>query len=142
MAVSVEEKIGLLGGVELFAAVAPDGLRQVAERCVEVAYPAGRWIVRQGEIGTGFFLIVAGRARVVRNDEVIGELGPGEFFGELSILDQQPRVAHVVAEEATACLALTSWDFEALLEAQPKLAIAILKGVARRLRKVDEQHRN
>lgn len=142
MALSVDEKVGLLGGVELFAAVGPDGLRQVAERCVEVEYPAGRWIVRQGEIGTGFFLIVAGRARVVRNDEVIGELGPGEFFGELSILDQQPRVAHVVANEQTACLALTSWDFEALLEAQPKVAIAILKGVARRLRKVDEEHYN
>jgi CRP-like cAMP-binding protein len=142
MALSVDDKVQLLGGVQLFAEVGPEGLRHVAERCVEVAYPAGRWIVRQGEVGTGFFLIVSGRARVVRNDELIGELGPGEFFGELSILDGQPRVAHVVADEPTACLALTSWDFEALIEAQPKLAIAILKGVARRLRDVDERLRN
>ncbi len=142
MALSVDEKVSLLRGARLFAEIGDDGLRTIAERAIEVSFPAGHWIVRQGEIGTGFFLVASGRVRVVHDDDILGTLGPGEFFGELSILDQQPRVAHVITEEPTACLARASWDFEALLESQPKLTIAILRGVARRLRDVDQQLRH
>ncbi len=105
-----------------------------------MSYPAGRWIVRQGEAGTGFFLLLRGRARVVRDDEVIAELGPGDFFGELSLLDQQPRIAHVVTSDATDYLAIASWDFDALLASQPSLTLALLRGVARRLRAADVPH--
>ena len=77
-----------------------------------------------------------------RDGEHLATLGPGDFFGELSLLDRQPRVATVTAEGPRICLAIASWDFEALLEEQPKLAIAILRGVARRLRDVTDQHRN
>ena len=66
-------------------------------------------------------------------------LGPGEFFGELSVLDGLPRVAQVVALEPTRCLALASWDFERLCSSSPTLALAILRGLAARLRSVTEQ---
>ena len=141
MALSREQKIELLQTVDLFAGVDPEVLGRVAEAAHEVSYPAERWIVRQGEVGTGFFLLLAGRARVVRDDELIAELGPGDFFGELSLLDQQPRTAHVVTREATDCLAIASWDFDALLESRPSLTLALLRGVARRLRAADVHHR-
>ena len=77
----------------------------MAAKATEIAFEAGRTIVRQGEVGTGFFLIASGQARVIRDGRTIAELGPGQFFGELSLLDQQPRIANVVAEYATS----TAW---------------------------------
>lgn len=135
-----DERISLLREVALFQGVSDDGLAAVAAKVTEVAFDPGRTIVRQGEVGTGFFLIASGKARVVRAGRTIAELGPGQFFGELSLLDQQPRIAHVIAETAVECLALASWDFEAILASQPGVALAILRGVARRLRAVSEEH--
>jgi CRP-like cAMP-binding protein len=142
MALSRDEKAELLRTVELFAGVDEESLAAIADKAVEVSFPPARWIVRQGEIGTGFFLLVAGRAKVVRDDEVLAEIGPGGFFGELSLLDQQPRVAHVITEEDTDCLAIASWDFDALLEAHPRIAIALLRGLARRARATTERARH
>jgi CRP/FNR family cyclic AMP-dependent transcriptional regulator len=142
MSLTTERKVPLLRDVALFDGIDPDGLAMIAERAVEVDFPDGRSIVRQGEIGTGFFLVTSGAARVVRDGTTIAECGPGDFFGELSLLDGGPRIASVVATAPTTCLALASWEFEALLESQPRLAIAILKGVARRLRNVSEEHRH
>jgi CRP-like cAMP-binding protein len=140
MAITTDRKIELLGTVALFDGIGSDGLAAVAEQAEEVDYAAGRSIVRQGEIGTGFFLITAGRTRVVRDGETLAELGPGEFFGELSLLDGEPRIAAVVSETPTTCLAIPSWKFDTLLEAQPRLAVALLRVVARRLRNVTEEH--
>ena len=134
--------MALLRDVELFRGVSDEGLASIAAKVTEISFDAGRTIVRQGEVGTGFFMIVAGRARVVRDGETLDHLGPGQFFGELSLLDHEPRIAAVTAEEPTACLALASWDFESILAAEPGVALAILRGVARRLRAVSEDHRH
>lgn len=142
MTLTSERRNQLLGTVGLFGGLSPEELAAVADRAVEVDFAEDRTIVRQGEVGTGFFLIATGLARVVRDGETIAELGPGDFFGELSLLDGEPRIAAVVTQTPTTCLAIASWDFEALLEAQPRLAILILKGVARRLRAVSEEHRH
>jgi CRP-like cAMP-binding protein len=80
--------------------------------------------------------------RVVRDGAVVARLGPGEFFGELSVLDRMPRNATVAAEMATSCLALASWDFEKVLLEEPALTLAILRGVAARLREVTESVRH
>ena len=142
MALTKKQKTELLGRVELFSAVGKRALGQVADLASEVEFAAGRYIVRQGEVGTGFFLIVGGRARAVRGGEVLARFGPGDFFGELSVLDGAPRVANVIADEQTACLGLASWDFTRLLEQNPKLMLAILREVARRLRAASEHHRH
>ena len=142
MTLTADDRATLIGACPLFRGLVPDDLAAVAAAAIEVDFPAERAIARQGEIGTGFFIVVSGRVRVVRDGVAVAHLGPGEFFGELSILDGGPRVAQVVTDEPTVCLAIASWDFEALLEEQPKLAIAILRGVARRLRDVTDQHRN
>ena len=137
-----DERMELLRGVQLFHGVSDEDLAMIAAKATEVSFDPGRTIVRQGEVGTGFFMIVAGTARVIRDGDTLSRLGPGEFFGELSLLDGQPRIANVVAEEPTTCLALASWDFEAILAAEPGVALAVLRGVARRLRSVSEDHRH
>ena len=142
MALTAREKAELLDRVDLFSGLGGVPLSTIADRAVEVEFPAGRAIVRQGEVGTGFFLIVSGGGRVTRDGRVIATLKPGDFFGELSLLDQSPRIATVTAIGPTVCLAIASWEFERLLEEHPRVAIAVLRGVARRLREVTDSHRS
>ena len=131
----------LLSGCPLFHGIDAHGLAMLAAKATTVEFPAGHVIARQGEIGTGFFVIVEGRVRVVRDGTVVAELGAGDFFGELSILARMPRSASVTTETPTTCLALASWDFDAVLLEQPALTLAILRGVAARLREVTESAR-
>lgn len=141
MTLTHDRRTELLAGCPLFQGVEGDHLAAVGDKATEVEYSTGRVIARQGEIGTGFFIVVDGRVKVVRDGEVLALLGPGEFFGELSVLDRLPRVAQVVADAPTRCLALASWDFEQVLLDHPALALAILRGLAGRLRSVTEHHR-
>jgi len=141
MKLTHDRRAELLGGCPLFHGIDANGLAMLAGKATTVEFPAGHVIARQGEIGTGFFVVVEGGVRVVRDGEVVAQLGPGDFFGELSILDRMPRNASVVAAAATTCLALASWDFDAVLLEQPALTLAILRGVAARLREVTESVR-
>ena len=134
MTLTQDRRATLLAAAPLFADVDGAGMERIAERAVEVEFAADRVIARQGEIGTGFFVIVSGGARVVRDGAVIARLGPGDFFGELSVLDGLPRVAQVLADGPTTCLALASWDFEAVVREHPAVALAVMRGLARRLR--------
>ena len=141
MTLTQSRRVEMIARCALFSGLQAEQLEAVAGRATEVEFPAGRVIARQGEVGTGFFIVADGRVRVVRDGETIASLGPGEFFGELSVLDGQPRVAQVVAEQPTRCLALASWDFEQVLLDHPPLALGILRELARRLRAVTEAHR-
>ena len=134
MTLTRQEIADQLTQTRLFAGVDAAGRERIADRMTEVDLPPDRVIARQGEIGTGFFIVVSGRVRVVRDGDTIAELGPGAFFGELSVIDREPRVAQVVTSEATTCLALASWDFEAIIAEQPSVAMAILRELAGRLR--------
>jgi CRP/FNR family cyclic AMP-dependent transcriptional regulator len=142
MTLSPDRRAELLAACPLFRGIDPAGLGVLADRATPVDFPAGHVIARQGEIGTGFFVVVTGRVRVVRDGELVASLGPGEFFGELSVLDRMPRNATVAADEPTTCLALASWDFDKVLLEQPALTLAILRGVAARLREVSDSARN
>ena len=137
-----DRRAKLLAACPLFRGIDMPGLAALAERAAQVDFPVGHVIARQGEIGTGFFVVISGRVRVVRDGTVVATLGDGEFFGELSVLDRQPRNAMVAAEVRTSCLALASWDFDAVMLEQPALTLAILRGVAMRLREVTESARN
>jgi CRP-like cAMP-binding protein len=138
MTLTRDRKADLLSAARLFDGVDAEGMDRIAEVAVEVEFPAEHVIARQGDIGTGFFVVVSGAVRVVRDGEVIARLGPGDFFGELSVLDGLPRLAQVIADGPTTCLALATWDFEAVLLAEPPVTLAILRGVARRLRDLTE----
>ncbi len=138
MTLTRDRRSDLLAAAPLFAGVPPDEIERLAARTVEVEYPAGRVIVRQGEVGTGFFVIAEGAADVIRDGAVIAKLGVGDFFGELSVLDGRPRTAQVVASEPTVCLGLATWEFEAAVREEPSVALAVLRGLASRLRDLTE----
>lgn len=133
-------KADLLRKVALFSGITERALGTIAGRVEVIEFAPGQYIVRQGQVGTGFYLLASGRARVTRGGQALARLGPGDFFGELSVLDQAPRMAHVIAEEPTVCLALASWDFTKVLEEHPKIALSLLREIARRLRAVGDIH--
>jgi CRP/FNR family cyclic AMP-dependent transcriptional regulator len=142
MTLSHGHRSELLAACPLFRGVGSEGLAALAGAATVVSFPAGHVIARQGEIGTGFFVIVEGIVRVVRDGEVLAHLGTGDFFGELSVLDGKPRNAMVAAEQPTTCLAIATWDFEATLLANPAVTLAILRGVASRLREATDALRH
>lgn len=142
MALSKAEKAKLLAGVDLFAALGPRALGSIAAVATEVEFPAGRTITRRGDPGNGVFVIARGSAKVVRGDEQLAVFGPGDFIGELSVIDRAPRVANVVALEPTTCLAIASWDFLELLDRNPPLMKALLMEVVARLRATTEHMRH
>jgi len=133
MELTRDQKADLLRSVELFAGLDAEALASVGDHATEVSYPAGRWIVRQGEIGTGFFLLISGRARVVRDDHLLAELGPGDFFGELALIEEHPRSATVVADTDTDCILFVAWEFTALLKEYPEMAIPLMNALIARL---------
>jgi CRP-like cAMP-binding protein len=141
MTLTQDRRTALIGGCPLFQGLDDTGLGALAGAAVEVDFPAERVIARQGEIGTGFFVVVEGMVRVSRDGSTIARLGPGEFFGELSVLDGGPRIAQVAAEQPTRCLAIASWDFERVLRDQPGVALSVLRVVAGRLREVSTDSR-
>ncbi len=142
MTIVAEQRVDLLRAVELFSGLDESTLRAVAEATSEVEFAPGRYIMLEGQIGSGLFIIISGAVRVVHGDEVLARLGPGDFFGELAVLDQAPRAASVVAEEQSVCLALASWDLLSLLERDPKLSLALLRALAGRIRSLAEHHRH
>jgi len=142
MTLTLDRKAELLSAVRLFDGIDAEGMDRIAAVAVQVDFPAHHVVARQGEIGTGFFVVIDGAARVIRDGETLATIGPGDFFGELSVLDGRPRTAQVVTEGPTTCLALASWDFEAVLLAEPRVALAVLRGLATRLRDVTEGARH
>ena len=124
--------------VPLFHGAAADVLDRLAEASGEIEFGAGQPIVLQGQVGNGLYVVVAGTARIVKGDAELARLGAGDFFGELSVIDQQPRNASAYAVEATTCLTLASWDLLAMLERDPRLALNMLRELAARLRRADE----
>jgi CRP-like cAMP-binding protein len=141
MPLETSTREALLAACPLFAGLDADGLAAVSAVAIEVEFAAGRTIARQGEIGTGLFLVSSGSVRVVRDGQEIARLHPGEFFGELSVLDGAPRNASVIADEPTTCLALATWDAERVMRERPGVALAILRVVAARLRAASGDHR-
>jgi CRP-like cAMP-binding protein len=142
MTLTQDQRTELLARAPQLHGVDPDGIAMIAARMVEVEFPKDHVIARQGEVGTGFFLVASGAARVVRDGTTIARIGPGDFFGELSVLDGRPRVAQVVADGPTVCLALASWDFEAVIRDEPAVALAVLRVLAGRLRELTEAARH
>jgi CRP/FNR family cyclic AMP-dependent transcriptional regulator len=129
-----DRRTALLGGCPLFVGVNQGDLAAIGERALEVDFPTDHVIARQGEIGTGLFVIIEGAVRVVRDGVELARLGPGDFFGEMSVIDGLPRVAQVAATAPTRCLALASWEFEHLVLEHPTIGLAILRGLSARLR--------
>lgn len=127
--------------VPLFAGLEPKQMARLARRFSERAYGAGETIVNQGSLGIGLFVIETGRADAVRvhpdgSKQVVNQLGPTDFFGELSLLDDAPRTASVIAAEDMKCLILTQLDFMSALREDIEIPIVMLKEMTKRFRRV------
>jgi len=125
--------------VPIFAHCTAEEIAAITEVAQEGFFQPGQIIVTQGTPGQAFYLIVAGRVEILRDGKSLGAFGPGDFFGEMSLLDQAPRSATIRALDATQCLMLSSWDFKSLLERHPSIAIKLLEVLSRRLRVADER---
>jgi CRP/FNR family transcriptional regulator, cyclic AMP receptor protein len=123
-----------LAQAPLFSGLPKRNVRELARVSRVAEYPEGAAIMTEGSIGSAFYVILDGRAKVVRGARTVTRLGPGDFFGELSLLDGAPRAASVVTETTVRCLDLAGKDFLGVLEKDAALALRILKGVAAWLR--------
>jgi len=106
----------------------------VARRAKERRVGAGEVVINEGEAGNEFFVIMDGHAQVRRRGKKVATLGPGQFFGDLAVLDKAPRNATVTAETPMALLVLGQREFSALIEEVPGFAHKLLAGLAHRLR--------
>jgi CRP-like cAMP-binding protein len=134
--------VDLISRVPLFEGLSGANLSKVASLAEEVAYNAGRVIVKKGDPGRAFYVIVEGTAKVVKGRIVTAraeaELGRGQFFGELALLDGLPRAATVVAETPLRTIRIDRSAFRRLLREEPDLGLKVLEGMSRRIRKILE----
>lgn len=142
MPLTSEEKRARLETVPLFRDCSSEVLDRLSQSTSEFEFAADAPIVQQGQVGNGLYIVVSGGVRIVAGTEELARFGPGDFFGELSVIDQQPRSASAYADGDTVCLALASWDLMDLLERDPHLAINLLRELAGRLRRADAQLRH
>jgi CRP-like cAMP-binding protein len=128
----------VLTQVPLFADLAPRYLKRLADRMEEQRFMEGGSVVKYGDVGDTFFVILEGEAKVMApSGRVVNRLRPGEFFGEISLLDGGPRTATVVAETPLRMLALSRPAFQELIEREPGVAVGMLKHAAAMLRRLE-----
>jgi CRP-like cAMP-binding protein len=124
----------MLENIPLFRGLEKEELKAIANSSKEMVFRAGETIVKEGDAGLGFYLITEGKALVKHNGKTLAKLGRGSFFGEMSLLDDQPRSADVLAEEPTTCRVLLRWNFWSAVSKNQKIPRAMLQEMARRLR--------
>jgi CRP-like cAMP-binding protein len=125
--------------VSLFSQCSRRDLAAIAKLTEVVRYEPGTAIVTQGDPGNAFFVVLEGRAVVRRDGRRRGNLGPGDYFGELALLDPAPRNADVEADEATTVARLGIGPFCKMLRASPTVNERLLAGLARRVRDADRR---
>ena len=128
-----------LSKIWLFSTSSGKDLRTIKRALEEITVPPGRILCEQGTIGREFFLIVTGEASVRRNGRKIATLGPGQYFGELALLDRRPRSATVASETDMNLLVLGQRQFNGVLDSVPALSRKMLAAMATRLREADER---
>ena len=107
--------------------------RRLAETGKRRTYDADEEIVREGSNGTALYIVLSGEVRVERGGERLGTVKAGDFFGELALIEEHPRSASVIAATETECLLFPAWEFTALLEEHPAIAVPIMRALIGRL---------
>ncbi len=125
-----------LSSVPLFAGLDNRALKRLAEQAKRRTYAAGDPIIRQDAPASALYVITKGRVRVHEGGDegaTLTELIPGEFFGELALIEDRPRTASVTAVEETECMLFVAWEFTALLKEHPSIAVPIMHELIKRL---------
>ena len=129
-----QEKLDLLGGVRFFKDLSKKDLTRVLETAKETLHREGESVITEGRGGVGFHLIIDGKAKVVRGGRSVATLGPGEFFGEMALVDDAPRSASVIAETDLTTVVLSKWEFRPLVKSNPELAWKMIEHLVGRVR--------
>ena len=138
------QNVDFLATVPLFNGLDRSELEKFAEVTREKSYPKGSVILFEDDPGDSLFVVRDGRVKVVLIGEdgrevILGVLGVGEYFGELSLIDDRPRSAHVIAMEDSNLLVLRREDFRKRVESSPSVAWSLLTELSRRLRRADDK---
>jgi CRP/FNR family cyclic AMP-dependent transcriptional regulator len=128
-----------LRNVPLFAELDERELDQLARQMHERRFPEGADVTSEGAGGAGFFVIAEGNADVTVAGEHRASIGPGDFFGEIALIDTGVRSASITAATELLCYGLTAWEFRPFVEEHPKVAWALLQTLAGRLREAQSQ---
>lgn len=131
----------VLSHVPLFAGLSQRDLRRIAALVEEVWFNSGRVVVEEGSPGNSFYVILDGTARVVRGrgQRAIRRLGPGDHFGEMTLLDGGPRSMTVIAESTLDAVRIQRSAFRRLLLREPEVGLRIMAGLAARVREHERQ---
>lgn len=132
-----DEKLEKLSRVPLFAGLGSREMERLGMLTDEIDLPAGRTLMRQGERGNELFLFLRGSARVMRDGHEIATRGPGEFVGEIALVDGGPRTATVTLNEDSTVVVVSRGAFAQLMEEFPDVRISVLEALAHRVRSAE-----
>lgn len=130
--------------IPLFAHLGSDEIERIARAAREKSYPKGSVILFEDDPGDALYVVVSGEVKVVLIGEdgrevILSILDDGDFFGEMALIDDQPRSAHVIAMEDSNLLVLRREDFQSALQDVPRIALGLLRALSRRLRRADDK---
>ncbi len=128
-----DAKVDLISHVPLFASCSKGELRKIASLADEIDLPEGKVLIREGDLGREFFVLVEGKVDVQRKGRPLDTLESGDFFGEVALVSNQPRNATVTAITPLRTLVITDRDFRNLLKDSPKIQLKVLEALAARI---------
>ena len=123
--------------VPLFSGLEKRDLERIADSFKERNYSAGDTIAGEGQGGAGFFIIDQGNAKVTVQGEARATLGPGDYFGEIALIDEGARTATVTADTDMKTYAMTFWEFRPIVETDARIAWKLVQALAHKLREAD-----
>ena len=128
-----------LKNVPLFAGLSDRDLERLGSRMRQRRFDQGDTIVTEGEGGVGFFIIDDGTATVSVGGESVRTLGPGDYFGEMALIDGGRRSATIVADTELVCRGMTAWEFRPLVQGDPDIAWPLIEALVARLRQAEQR---
>jgi CRP/FNR family cyclic AMP-dependent transcriptional regulator len=139
-----DENKAFLKRVALFSGLTDSQIERLAAGSVRRSFPKGRTIVAEGEPSQSLYVLLSGRAKVQRSDTegkevILAVLGPGECFGEMSLIDDAPRSASVITIESCDFMSINKESFKSILQSSPEICMRIMKGLVKRLREADRK---
>lgn len=132
-----DEKLDLLRRIPLFSGFDRRRMERLGMLADEVDVPAGKVLMRQGESGSDMMIVVRGSVAVERDGSRLNTLGPGDFFGEIALVDGGPRTATITAEDPTTLLVISHRDFHSMMDEFPEVAAQVMNALANRVRHLE-----
>jgi CRP/FNR family cyclic AMP-dependent transcriptional regulator len=133
-----DDRMEALRAVPLFKEFSEKDLRKTLEIAKEIAHPDGAVFIEEGLSAVGFHLIVEGDAEISVGGRVVGTFGPGDYFGEMSLIDGKPRSASIAGKNGLRTLGISAWNFNRLLDQHPDMMRALLVVLCDRVRRAEQ----